>query len=140
MRALIEAQIAAMQADDWPGAFALASPDLQAQCGTPDALKDDVTAHYAPLPAIAQRRIHRHRDVSRVADLSGHPCRRRRVDDDWLLSRAVARRRLVANCRMCVGASAKQLRLRTLTAREAGSADGFGLAASPATDIWPPTS
>ena len=53
MRALIEAQIAAMQADDWPGAFAVASPDLQAQYGTPDALRDDVTAHYAPLPAIA---------------------------------------------------------------------------------------
>jgi hypothetical protein len=53
MRALIEAQIAAMRADDWPGAFALASPDLQAQYGTPDALKDDVAAHYAPLPAIA---------------------------------------------------------------------------------------
>jgi hypothetical protein len=53
MRALIEAQIAVMRADDWSGAFALASPDLQAQYGTPDALKDDVTAHYAPLPAIA---------------------------------------------------------------------------------------
>ena len=53
MRLLIEAQIAAMRADDWPGAFALASPDLQAQYGTPDALKDDVTAHCAPLPAIA---------------------------------------------------------------------------------------
>ena len=53
MRLLIDAQIAAMRAGDWPGAFALASPDLQAQYGTPDALKDDVTAHYAPLPAIA---------------------------------------------------------------------------------------
>jgi hypothetical protein len=53
MRLLIEAQIAAMRADDWPGAFALASPDLQAQYGTPAALQDDVTAHYAPLPAIA---------------------------------------------------------------------------------------
>jgi Domain of unknown function (DUF4864) len=53
MRALIEAQIAAMQADDWPGAFALASPDLQAQYGTPVALRDDVIAHYGPLPAIA---------------------------------------------------------------------------------------
>jgi hypothetical protein len=53
MRLLIEAQIAAMRADDWPGAFALASPDLQAQYGTPAALRDDVTAHYAPLPAIA---------------------------------------------------------------------------------------
>jgi hypothetical protein len=47
-----EAQIAAMRADDWPGAFGLASPDLQAQYGTPAALRDDVTAHYAPLPAI----------------------------------------------------------------------------------------
>jgi Domain of unknown function (DUF4864) len=53
MRLLIEAQIAAMQADDWPGAFALASPDLQAQYGTPAALRDDVTANYAPLPAVA---------------------------------------------------------------------------------------
>jgi hypothetical protein len=53
MRLLIEAQIAAMRADDWSGAFALASPDLQAQYGTPAALQDDVTAHYAPLPAVA---------------------------------------------------------------------------------------
>jgi Domain of unknown function (DUF4864) len=53
MRLLIEAQIAAMRADDWPGAFALASPDLQAQYGTPAAFRDDVTAHYAPLPAVA---------------------------------------------------------------------------------------
>jgi hypothetical protein len=53
MRLLIEAQIAAMRAGDWPGAFALASPDLQAQYGTPAALRDDVTAHYAPLPAVA---------------------------------------------------------------------------------------
>jgi hypothetical protein len=53
MRVLIEAQIAAMRAGDWPDAFALASPDLQAQYGTPAALRDDVTAHYAPLPAIA---------------------------------------------------------------------------------------
>jgi Domain of unknown function (DUF4864) len=53
MRRLIEAQIAAMRADDWPGAFALASPELQAQYGTPAALRDDVTAHYAPLPAVA---------------------------------------------------------------------------------------
>jgi hypothetical protein len=42
-----------MRAADWPGAFALASPDLQAQYGTPDTLKDDVIAHYAPLPATA---------------------------------------------------------------------------------------
>jgi hypothetical protein len=54
MRLLIEAQIAAMRADDWPGAFALASPDLQAQYGTPAALQNDVTAHYAPLPAVAR--------------------------------------------------------------------------------------
>ena len=53
MRLLIEEQIAAMRADDWPGAFALASPDLQEQYGTPTALKDDVSAHYAPLPHIA---------------------------------------------------------------------------------------
>jgi hypothetical protein len=53
MRVLIEAQIAAMRADDWPGAFALASPDLQAQYGTPAAFRDDVTAHYAPLPTVA---------------------------------------------------------------------------------------
>lgn len=53
MRLLIEAQIAAMRAGDWSGAFALASPDLRAQYGTPTALKDDVTAHYAPLPAVA---------------------------------------------------------------------------------------
>ena len=53
MRLLIEAQIAAMRADDWPGAFGLASPDLQAQYGTPAAFRDDVTAHYAPLPAVA---------------------------------------------------------------------------------------
>ena len=52
MRVLIEAQIAAMRAGDWPGAFALASPDLQAQYGTPAAFRDDVTAHYAPLPAV----------------------------------------------------------------------------------------
>ena len=53
MRQLVEAQIAAMRTDDWPGAFALASPDLQAQYGTPAAFRDDVTAHYAPLPAVA---------------------------------------------------------------------------------------
>jgi hypothetical protein len=50
MRQLVEAQIAAMRTDDWPGAFALASPDLQAQYGTPAAFR---TAHYAPLPAVA---------------------------------------------------------------------------------------
>ena len=53
MRVLIDAQIAAMRRDDWPAAFALASPDLQAQYGTPAALGDDVNAHYAPLPAVA---------------------------------------------------------------------------------------
>ena len=53
MQLLIEAQIAAMRADDWPGAFALASPDLQAHYGTAAALRDDVTANYAPLPAVA---------------------------------------------------------------------------------------
>jgi hypothetical protein len=53
MQLLIEAQIAAMRAGNWPGAFALASPDLQAQYGTPAALREDVTAHYAPLPAVA---------------------------------------------------------------------------------------
>ena len=53
MRLLIETQIAAMRAGDWPGAFALASPDLQAQYGTPAAFRDDVTAHYAPLPTVA---------------------------------------------------------------------------------------
>jgi hypothetical protein len=31
MRLLIETQIAAMRADDWPSAFSLTSPDLQAQ-------------------------------------------------------------------------------------------------------------
>ena len=41
MRLLIEAQIAAIRADDWPSAFALESPDLQAQYGTPAALRDD---------------------------------------------------------------------------------------------------
>jgi Domain of unknown function (DUF4864) len=53
MRLLIEAQIAAMRADDWPSAFALESPALQAQYGTPAALRDDVAAHYPPFPAIA---------------------------------------------------------------------------------------
>ena len=53
MRSLIEAQIAAMRTGEWSRAFALASPDLQAQYGTPAALGDDVTAHYAPLPAVA---------------------------------------------------------------------------------------
>ena len=53
MRQLVEAQIAAMRADDWPGAFALASPDLQTQYGTVAAFRDDVTAHYAPLPGVA---------------------------------------------------------------------------------------
>jgi Domain of unknown function (DUF4864) len=53
MRSLIEEQIAAMRRGDWSRAFALASPDLQAQYGTPAALGDDVTAHYAPLPAVA---------------------------------------------------------------------------------------
>ena len=57
MRLLIEAQIAAMRADDWPSAFALESPDLQAQYGTPAALRDDVIAHYAPFPAIASARF-----------------------------------------------------------------------------------
>jgi Domain of unknown function (DUF4864) len=57
MRVLIEAQIAAMRADDWPSAFALESPDLQAQYGTPAALRDDVIAHYAPFPAIASVRF-----------------------------------------------------------------------------------
>ncbi len=49
MRLLIEEQIAAMRASDWAGAFALASPDLQEQYGTPAALGNDVTEHYAPL-------------------------------------------------------------------------------------------
>jgi hypothetical protein len=53
MRLLIETQIAAMRSDDWRGAFALASPDLQIQYGTPAALRDDVTARYAPLPNVA---------------------------------------------------------------------------------------
>lgn len=53
MRSLIEAQVAAMRAGDWRGAFALASPDLQAQYGTATAFRDDVIAHYAPLPAVA---------------------------------------------------------------------------------------
>ncbi len=53
MRLLVEAQIAAMRADDWPSAFALASPDLQAQYGTVAAFRDDVVAHYPPLPAAA---------------------------------------------------------------------------------------
>ncbi len=53
MRSLIAAQIAAMRAGDWSRAFALASPDLQAQYGTPAALGKDVIAHYAPLPAVA---------------------------------------------------------------------------------------
>lgn len=53
MRSLIEAQIAAMRTGDWSLAFALASPELQAQYGTAFALRDDVTAHYAPFPAIA---------------------------------------------------------------------------------------
>jgi Domain of unknown function (DUF4864) len=57
MRSLIEEQIAAMRAADWPAAFVLASPDLQAQYGTPAALGDDVTAHYAPLPAVATVRF-----------------------------------------------------------------------------------
>ena len=57
MRSLIEGQINAMRADDWPAAFALASPDLQAQYGTPAALRDDVTAHYAPLPAVTTVRF-----------------------------------------------------------------------------------
>jgi hypothetical protein len=48
MRLLIEAQITAMRAGDWLGAFALASPDLQEQYGTPAAFRDDVTAHYGP--------------------------------------------------------------------------------------------
>jgi uncharacterized protein DUF4864 len=57
MRSLIEAQIAAMRRGDWSRAFALASPDLQAQYGTALALGDDVTAHYAPLPAVASVRF-----------------------------------------------------------------------------------
>jgi Domain of unknown function (DUF4864) len=106
MRLLIEAQIAAMRADDWPGAFALASPDLQAQYGTPAALQDDVTAHYAPLPAVAGATVYRHRDVSGFAYLSGDSCRRRWADDDSLLSRAPARRRHVANRGLRARASA----------------------------------
>jgi len=46
-----------MRADDWPSAFALESPDLQAQYGAPAALRDDVIAHYAPFPAIASARF-----------------------------------------------------------------------------------
>lgn len=57
MRSLIEAQIAAMRMGDWAGAYALASPDLQAQYGTPAALRNDVTAHYAPLPAVTSVRF-----------------------------------------------------------------------------------
>ncbi|HEV2548279.1 MAG TPA: DUF4864 domain-containing protein [Stellaceae bacterium] len=53
MRSLIEAQMTAMRTGDWSRAFALASPDLQAQYGTASALGDDVIAHYAPLPAVA---------------------------------------------------------------------------------------
>jgi hypothetical protein len=57
MRSLIEEQIAAMRTGNWPAAFALASPDLQAQYGTPTALAEDVTAHYAPIPAVASVRF-----------------------------------------------------------------------------------
>lgn len=53
MRLLITEQIASMRADDWPGAFGLASPDLQEQYGTPTALRDDVTEHYAAVPHVA---------------------------------------------------------------------------------------
>jgi hypothetical protein len=53
MQLLIETQIAAMRSGDWPGAFTLASPDLQEHYGTPAALRDDVTAHYVPLPDVA---------------------------------------------------------------------------------------
>ena len=54
MRVLIERQIGAMRAGDWSAAFALASPDLQAQYGNATALAGDVIAHYAPLPAVAR--------------------------------------------------------------------------------------
>ena len=57
MRSLIDAQIAAMRSGDWSAAFALASPDLQAQYGTPAAFGDDVSLHYAPLPAVASVRF-----------------------------------------------------------------------------------
>jgi hypothetical protein len=83
MRLLIEAQIAAMRADDWPGAFALASPDLQAQYGTSAALQDDVTAHYAPLPAVASAQVI---DIVTFRDLPTY--RVTLADDDGLTTTA----------------------------------------------------
>jgi Domain of unknown function (DUF4864) len=116
MRLLIEAQIAAMRADDWPGAFALASPDLQAQYGTPAALRDDVTAHYAPLPAIASAQF------IDIVTFRGLPTYRLTLaDGDGLATTAyyLVRRLDAARCESpgacwceCRAAS---LRLRTLT-------------------------
>jgi len=54
MRALIEAQIEAMRVGDWSGAFGLATPELQAQYGSAVAFRDDVMAHYGPLPAVVR--------------------------------------------------------------------------------------
>jgi hypothetical protein len=45
MRFPIEAQIAAMRADDRPGAFASPRRISPGTDGTPAALRDDVTAH-----------------------------------------------------------------------------------------------
>ncbi len=57
MRALVAAQIAAMRRNDWASAFAMASPDLQAQYGNAAAFSADVIAHYAPLPAVRELRF-----------------------------------------------------------------------------------
>jgi hypothetical protein len=68
------------------------------------------------VPGSRQCPFSRHRDVSRFAYLSGDACRRRGGDDDSVLSRASARRRLVAHRGLRAGAGAEQLRLRTLPA------------------------
>jgi len=120
-RLLIEAQIAAMRADDWPSAFALESPDLQAQYGTPAALWYDVTAHYAPFPAIASARF---LDIVTFRGLPTYRVTGRGGDDDSVLSRASARRRLVANSGLRAGASAEQLKIKDAARCSDSSASG----------------
>ncbi|WP_206602953.1 DUF4864 domain-containing protein [Leptolyngbya ohadii] len=49
IRAMIERQLQAFQQDDAAGAFAFASPGIQAQCGTPENFMRMVQRGYAPV-------------------------------------------------------------------------------------------
>jgi hypothetical protein len=97
----------------------VAAPDLQANYGTPAALKDDVIAHYAPLPAIVSARF------IDIVSFRGLPTYRVTLAGEGPTTMAYylvrpARRRLVANRRLRAGAGAEQLKFEDANARSSG--------------------